>query len=272
MSLMKKTSLTMLSVIVASVLSVSTSVAATPTKDQVLLTKSEIQKGKDRQAQINNEYLSLVKDKSSTTGVTSNTTISPNYIPGGPPYSSSVSHGTMTEPVSGDDCGPIAAYNLLYGQIGTRTPSITTLKTDLNWKSGTGTTLSSAWSTTLNNYDTNSYNYTVISAPTPSDVFNDTAVTVGSDVKGNVENIVGYLPGYNSVWYLSKPTYHYVSSYGYSGFGSGSTSSETVTWYDESDINSGGHIMTYSIATLQSLDAAYKSDEKLGLWFQGIIT
>ena len=44
--------------------------------------------------------------------------------------------------------------------------------------------------------------------------------------------------------------------------------SQNVTWFDESDINSNGHYITYPVATLQGLEGSSQP----GLNFQGIIS
>ncbi|RIV26426.1 hypothetical protein D2Q93_04450 [Alicyclobacillaceae bacterium I2511] len=145
-------------------------------------------------------------------------------------------------------------------------PSLSTLESQLGWTQGDGTNLGSNWTSTLNS-DQSYYTYSVMPNPTPADVFVDTATTVGLSDIGNIDNIYGYLPGYKSVWYLGY-TYHYVTGYAYSGYGYGTASSQDVTWYDESDINSYGHHITNSVATLQGLEGSSKP----GLNFQGVIS
>ena len=232
--------------------------ATTPVNSQVTLTQTEIQQGQQRQAQI-----IQMLHRSSTS---SNKGGSGTYNSIGAPAGSNASIGNMTESDNGSTCGPISAWNLLYGVMGSNTPSITTLESDLGWTSSNGTPLSKAWSTTLNN-NQSIYNYTVISDPTPQDVFLDTVGTVGFSHIGNVENIIGYLPGYNSVWYLGY-TYHYVTGYEYNNYGTNNTSLETETWWDESDINANGHVITNSVSQLQSLAGSGQP----GLNFQGVIS
>ena len=262
---MRKSTILALSAIATSIVTFGTSYAATvPANSQITLTKSQVQQGQSRQAQLNQKYeaLALGQSPKAATG----NAIIPDSIPGGPPYSASAPVGNMNESDSGSTCGPISAWNLLDGKLGSNTPSLSTLESQLGWTQGGGTNLGSNWTSTLNS-DQAYYTYSVITNPTPADVFVDTATTVGLNDIGNIDNIYGYLPGYKSVWYLGY-TYHYVTGYAYSGYGYGTASSQDVTWYDESDINSYGHYITNSVATLQDLEGSSQP----GLNFQGVIS
>jgi len=180
-------------------------------------------------------------------------------LPGGPPAAATVSTGTTTESSAGTDCGPIAAYNLLYHFKGSSTPSLSTLESssNLQWSSSAGTGYGSNWTTTLDKYD-GGYSYSLAPyGPSAADVYIDDAVTIGSENAPTIEDITGDLPGYqsNGPHNLS----HYTTGRTYSGFGSGSTTSESLGWYDESDENTGGHYMDYTVSTLNS----YKSSGAL---------
>ncbi|PWI57089.1 hypothetical protein [Sulfoacidibacillus thermotolerans] len=262
---LRKSAIFILAVAATSVMSIETSYAATvPLNSQITLTKSQVQQGQSRQADLNQKYGAIALGQSPK--VSTSNAIIPNYVPGGPPYSASAPVGNMNESDSGSTCGPISAWNLLDGELGSNTPSLSTLESQLGWTQGGGTNLGSNWTSTLNS-DQSYYTYSVMPNPTPSDVFVDTATIVGLSDIGNIDNIYGYLPGYKSVWYLGY-TYHYVTGYAYSGYGYGTASSQDVTWYDESDINSYGHHITNSVATLQGLEGSSQP----GLNFQGVIS
>jgi hypothetical protein len=153
----------------------------------------------------------------------------------------------MTESDSGTTCGPIAAWNLLYHFDGSNTPSLTTLESQLGWNSTSGTSFGSNWPSTLN-ADQTYWEYYTVSSPTVPTVYDDTVYDVGSTVP-NIFDIYGDLPGYPS---KDWPVYHYVTGYGYSGYGTNTASEEYVTWYDESDLNQNGHNITYSVSQLES--------------------
>lgn len=181
-----------------------------------------------------------------------NNSISPNYVPGAPPYANTVNCGTLTEATTGTDCGPIAAYNLLYHFDGSKTPSLSTLESasNLNWNSSSGTGYGANWTTTLNKYQSNYTYSTAPYGPSTTDVYIDNAVTIGLSNVPTILDMQGYLPGYqtNGANNLS----HYVTGREYSGYGSGSTSSESLGWYDESSENYNGHYIDYTVAQLDS--------------------
>lgn len=240
---------------------------ATPPNSQVTMTSQEIQQSHAKQAEIMREYGgALTASNSSAT--------SPSIVPGAPPPSGIVDTGTTTESDNGSTCGPIAAFNLLYHFKGSSTPSITTLETQLDWSSSNGTPFGSNWTSALNS-DQSKYIYTAYSNPTTSDAFVDTAVAVGLSSAPDIFNIYGYLPGYQGGTNGSNLVFHYVTGRNYSGYGTGNPSQEDLGWYDESDENTNGHYITYSVAQLNtyesaSVKGAYGTYPEMG--WQGVVS
>ena len=157
---------------------------------------------------------------------------------------------------------------------GTSTPSITTLETQLGWSSSNGTPFGSNWTSTLNS-DQSNYTYTAYSYPAPSDAFVDTAVAVGLSSAPDIFNIYGYLPGYQGGTNGSNLVFHYVTGRNYSGYGTGNPSEENLGWYDESDENTNGHYITYTVAQLNtyestSVKGAYGTYPEMG--WQGVVS
>lgn len=79
----------------------------------------------------------------------------------------------------------------------------------------------------------------------------------------NILNIVGYLPGYQN----NGPNKlgHYVTGDQYTGWVSGT---QSMGWYDESDLNSQGHNISYTVSYLNSLS---NTNNTPNLNFQGIV-
>ncbi|GMA59358.1 hypothetical protein GCM10025858_38610 [Alicyclobacillus sacchari] len=225
---------------------------------QVTLTASQEATAEAQQQKIVNLINSSGSNTSNvTTGMLSPDSM-PDYGPATPSYT--VSTGTMTEPDAGTTCGPIAAYNLLYNIPHSSRPSVSTLKSQLGWTNSAGTGYGSNWTSTLNS-DQSYHTYSLSPVdPSVTDVYDDTIYAVGYEQHvPDILDIYGYIPGYQS----SGPNYlyHYVT------YDSYNVSTDTMGWYDESDLNANGHNVSYTVSELNSLN----SGSSTSLHFQGVV-